>query len=101
MMEEKNDVEFEVYSRSALLLGENAAPQLTNKRVALFGVGGVGSYCAEALVRGQILTGSSALRPQRLAWTRLTRCVSAFMRYAPVCALTLSKHSWTRQTRTI
>jgi tRNA A37 threonylcarbamoyladenosine dehydratase len=54
MMEEKNDVEFEVYSRSALLLGENAAPQLTNKRVALFGVGGVGSYCAEALVRGGI-----------------------------------------------
>ena len=53
-MEGKNDIDIEIYSRSALLLGENSALLLAKKRVALFGVGGVGSYCAEALVRGGI-----------------------------------------------
>lgn len=39
------------FSRSALLLGENAINTLSDKRVAIFGVGGVGGYTAEALAR--------------------------------------------------
>jgi len=39
------------YHRSELLLGEDAMQRLADARVILFGVGGVGSWCAEALVR--------------------------------------------------
>ena len=39
------------FSRSEALLGAQAMEALRNKRVILFGVGGVGSWCAEALVR--------------------------------------------------
>ncbi len=39
------------YTRSIAILGENAIKKLKNKRVAVFGVGGVGGYAVEALVR--------------------------------------------------
>lgn len=39
------------FSRSEALLGAEAMIALAEKRVILFGVGGVGSWCAEALVR--------------------------------------------------
>ena len=41
----------EFFSRSEALLGAEAMEALRTKRVLLFGVGGVGSWCAEALVR--------------------------------------------------
>ena len=41
----------ERFSRSALLIGEGALLKLKNSRVAVFGVGGVGGYAVEALVR--------------------------------------------------
>ena len=41
----------EQFSRSMALLGENSMERLRTIRVILFGVGGVGSACAEALVR--------------------------------------------------
>lgn len=37
--------------REAYLIGDAALAKLKNSRVALFGIGGVGSFCAEALVR--------------------------------------------------
>lgn len=37
--------------RTALLIGEEAKTALKGKRVAVFGLGGVGGYAAEALVR--------------------------------------------------
>ena len=37
--------------RTELLLGEEAVERLKNSRVAVFGVGGVGGYVAEALSR--------------------------------------------------
>ena len=39
------------FSRSETLLGVESMEALRTKRVILFGVGGVGSWCAEALVR--------------------------------------------------
>lgn len=44
----------EEFSREALLIGEDALKKLNNSSVALFGVGGVGSYAAEALARSGI-----------------------------------------------
>ena len=41
-------------SRTRLLLGDAALTRLAQARVALFGVGGVGGHCAEALVRAGI-----------------------------------------------
>lgn len=41
----------EMFLRSSWLLGEEATDKLNNKKIALFGVGGVGSFCLEALVR--------------------------------------------------
>ena len=40
--------------RSELLLGENAMLTLRNSCVAVFGIGGVGSYAAESLARSGI-----------------------------------------------
>ena len=42
------------FSRTQLLLGESAMQELANKRVAVFGIGGVGVYACEALVRSGI-----------------------------------------------
>lgn len=44
-------MEEEIFSRSELLLGSENMEKLREKRVILFGVGGVGSWCAESLVR--------------------------------------------------
>ncbi len=42
------------FIRTAALLGEDAMEKLKNARVAVFGVGGVGSYTLEALVRSGV-----------------------------------------------
>ena len=39
------------FERQSMLIGEDATLRLASKKVALFGVGGVGSYAAEALAR--------------------------------------------------
>ncbi len=44
----------EIFSRTELLLGEDAVKELSKKRVAVFGVGGVGGYVCEALIRSGI-----------------------------------------------
>lgn len=40
--------------RTTLLVGENAQAEINRVRIILFGVGGVGSWCAEALVRSGV-----------------------------------------------
>ncbi len=42
------------FSRTKLIYGENAMNELSTKRVAVFGIGGVGGFAAEALVRSGI-----------------------------------------------
>ncbi len=44
----------EIFQRSELLLGSEAMEHIASKRVIVFGVGGVGSWCAESLVRSGI-----------------------------------------------
>ena len=43
-----------IFNRTELLLGQKTTHSIANKRVILFGVGGVGSWCAESLVRSGI-----------------------------------------------
>ena len=45
----------EIFKRNRLLLGDEAMNTLAAKRVILFGVGGVGSWCAESLIRSGII----------------------------------------------
>ena len=45
------------YSRMELLIGEEGLKRLKNARVAVFGIGGVGSYVAEALAESGLLLG--------------------------------------------
>ena len=49
MIEEKD-----IFQRSELLLGAEVMERIAGKRVIVFGVGGVGSWCAESLVRSGI-----------------------------------------------
>lgn len=44
----------EQFSRTALLIGASGVEKLKNMRVALFGVGGVGGFTAEALIRSGV-----------------------------------------------
>ncbi len=44
------------FSRTEIILGSDAMKKLNSSRVAVFGIGGVGSYAAEALVRAGIGT---------------------------------------------
>ena len=43
-----------MFKRSELLLGDEAMQRIAQKRVIIFGVGGVGSWCAESLIRSGI-----------------------------------------------
>ena len=42
------------FTRTALLLGEDAMRKLNRSRVAVFGIGGVGGYAVEALARSGV-----------------------------------------------
>ena len=43
-----------IFRRSELLLGDEVMERIAQKRVIIFGVGGIGSWCAEGLVRSGI-----------------------------------------------
>lgn len=44
----------EIFQRAELLFGKEQMEEVSRKKVILFGVGGVGSWCAESLVRSGI-----------------------------------------------
>jgi tRNA A37 threonylcarbamoyladenosine dehydratase len=47
-------IEDAIFRRSELLLGNETMERTARKRVIIFGVGGVGSWCAESLIRSGI-----------------------------------------------
>lgn len=47
-------IEQAIFRRAELLLGDKTMERIARKRVIIFGVGGVGSWCAESLVRSGI-----------------------------------------------
>ena len=49
--------EKEIFKRAELLMGEDVMEALASKRVIVFGVGGVGSWCVECLVRSSATIG--------------------------------------------
>ena len=42
------------FYRTSLLIGEEGIKKLSQRKVILFGAGGVGSFCAEGLIRSGI-----------------------------------------------
>ncbi|MCI8453146.1 MAG: tRNA threonylcarbamoyladenosine dehydratase [Lachnospiraceae bacterium] len=60
----------EIFSRTVSLIGEEAFSRLAHSFVAVFGLGGVGSHCAEALARSGIgrlfLVDSDVVAPSNL-----------------------------------
>ncbi|MGN0202729.1 MAG: ThiF family adenylyltransferase [Candidatus Cryptobacteroides sp.] len=50
----RNVLESEIFNRATLLMGEDVMESVAGKKVIIFGVGGVGSWCAEGLVRDGI-----------------------------------------------
>lgn len=50
----KNTLEKAIFNRTELLLGDDVMGALSAARVIIFGVGGVGSWCAEGLVRSGV-----------------------------------------------
>jgi tRNA A37 threonylcarbamoyladenosine dehydratase len=44
----------DIFNRARLLLGDEGMERIAAKRILLFGVGGVGSWCSESLVRSGV-----------------------------------------------
>jgi tRNA A37 threonylcarbamoyladenosine dehydratase len=44
-------IEKGIFQRTELLLGKERMKKLSEKKVIIFGIGGVGSWCAESLIR--------------------------------------------------
>ena len=64
------------FSRTELLLGKESMERLANARVAVFGVGGVGSYTVEALVRSGVGT-IDLIDDDKVCLTNLNRQIIA------------------------
>lgn len=72
-----------IFNRSELLLGEAAMNLLTQKKIIIFGIGGVGSWTAEALVRTGI-TNLTLVDADKIATSNINR-------QAPATTLTVGK----------
>ena len=64
------------FSRTQLLLGQTAIERLQGSRVAVFGIGGVGGYVCEALVRSGVGT-FDLIDDNRVCLTNLNRQIIA------------------------
>ena len=67
------------FNRSRLLLGDEAMIRLENVKVIIFGVGGVGSWCAEGLVRSGIVN-ITIVDSDRVCITNINRQMMATTR---------------------
>ena len=66
-------IEQAIFRRAELLLGDEAMNLIAEKRVIIFGVGGVGSWCAESLVRSGIRK-LTIVDSDRVCITNINRC---------------------------
>ena len=66
----------DIFSRTELLLGRAGMEKLENARVAVFGIGGVGGYAAEALARSGV-GALDLIDNDRVASTNLNRQIIA------------------------
>lgn len=64
------------FSRTQLLLGEKAMESIKNARIAVFGIGGVGGYVVEALVRSGVET-FDLIDDDRVSLSNLNRQIIA------------------------
>jgi Dinucleotide-utilizing enzymes involved in molybdopterin and thiamine biosynthesis family 1 len=64
------------FSRTELIFGKDAMERLERSRVAIFGIGGVGGYTAEALVRSGVGT-LDLIDDDRVCLTNLNRQIFA------------------------
>ena len=64
------------FSRTELLYGKEAMERLANARVAIFGLGGVGGYTAEALARSGVGT-FDLIDDDKVCLTNLNRQIIA------------------------
>lgn len=64
--------EKEILNRTSLLLGDRVMEKLAAARVIVFGIGGVGSWCAESLVRSGIRR-MTLVDPDRVCMTNVNR----------------------------
>lgn len=69
----------ELFARTELLIGREAMRSLAAKKVILFGVGGVGSWCAEGLIRGGIMH-LTIVDPDKVAIANSNRQLTATTR---------------------
>jgi len=65
-----------IFQRTELLLGKDMLDALLNQRVIIFGVGGVGSWCAESLVRSGI-SNLTIVDSDRVCVTNINRQLQA------------------------
>ena len=65
-----------IFRRAELLLGDEVMSSIGQKRVIIFGVGGVGSWCAESLVRSGI-THLTIVDSDRVCITNINRQLMA------------------------
>lgn len=71
-----NTIEKAIYNRTELLLGDDVMQVLAKTRVIILGVGGVGSWCAEGLVRSGI-THLTIVDSDRVCITNVNRQLMA------------------------
>ena len=74
-----NTIEKAIYNRTELLVGDDVMTALAKTRVIIFGVGGVGSWCAEGLVRSGI-THLTIVDSDRICITNVNRQLMATTR---------------------
>ncbi len=71
-------IEKGIFNRTELLVGTDLMTEIASKRVIIFGVGGVGSWCAESLVRSGI-SELTIVDSDRVCVTNINRQLMATM----------------------
>ncbi|MDE5945936.1 MAG: tRNA threonylcarbamoyladenosine dehydratase [Oscillospiraceae bacterium] len=78
------------FSRTELLLGKEALKKLSESRVAIFGIGGVGGYVVEALARSGI-GALDLIDSDKVSVTNINRQIYALMSTVGECKTDVAK----------